>query len=148
MRAPSAWRCLRLYSRQPTTAAVAPAPSSSPPASPAAAEGALGRLAWGTNPTSGRPWTSAEIARGLATNSADDLTRQTRRVVQLAEETLGADVPVVARIDREGVLASDARYRASTDALAGVDRVYQWAMCGRVAAEPLAGRCQIGRAHV
>ena len=61
--------------------------------------------------------------------------------MQVAEETLGADVPVVARIDREGVLPTDARYRASNDAVSRVDRVYQWAMCARVAAEPIATRC-------
>ena len=105
-------------------------------------ESILGELYWGTNPASGSPWTAAELARRVSFGQQDDVVRQTRRVLQVAEETLGSEVPVVARIDREGKLPSDPRFKASDDAVRSVDRIYQWAMCARVAAEPLAGSCR------
>lgn len=111
-------------------------------ASPISGDLPLGNLYWGTSPSSGLPWSAAELGRSLTSGRQDDAARQTRRVLQLAEETLNSEAPVVADIDREGKLPSDPRYKASDEAVRSVDRVYQWAMCGRVAAEPLASRCR------
>ena len=57
-------------------------------------------------------------------------------------KALVARPEVAKKLETLGVLPTDARYRASNDAVSRVDRVYQWAMCARVAAEPIAARCR------
>ena len=80
----------------------------------------------------------AALARSQGTT---DLGRQTRRVLEVAEQRLGNPVAVVATIQREGILSTDPRYRASDAALKSIDDIYTWAMCARVAAVTLAARC-------
>ena len=127
----------------PVTERAATAPDSgmsSATATPQVAGAALGRLNWGTNADGSRR-TDAELAALARSQGATDLGRQTRRVLEVAEQRLGNPVAVVATIQREGILSTDPRYRASDAALKSIDDIYTWAMCARVADVTLAGRC-------
>lgn len=67
--------------------------------------------------------------------------RQTRRVIQRAEQTLELQVWALSALHLEGVLFSDPRYKESQEALRPLDDLYTWAVCARVADQPLADRC-------
>ena len=100
----------------------------------------LGRLNWGTSADGSRR-TDTELAALARNQGTTDLGRQTRRVLEVAEQRLGNPVAVVATIQREGILSTDPRYRASDAALKSIDDIYTWAMCARVADVALAARC-------
>src|SRR5690349_3635437 len=74
----------------------------------------LGRLNWG-------PWTAESLRAHLASAPDDDLSRQTHRVLQVAEQQLGTPITPVAHISVEGVLSTDPAYRASAAATAQLD---------------------------
>lgn len=67
--------------------------------------------------------------------------RQARRVVQRAEQTLELQVRALPALHLEGVLFSDPRYKESQEALRPLDDLYTWAVCARVADQPLADQC-------
>lgn len=100
----------------------------------------LGRLNWGTG-ADGSSYTAAKLRTVAAAPGTSELRRQTRRIIEVAEQSLKNDVAVVVTIDREGRLSSDPRYRASDAALKSIDDIYLWAMCSRVAEAPLAAQC-------
>ena len=102
----------------------------------------LGRLEWGRNPATRAQWTVAELRERANARTPEEIGRQTRRMIQVAEQTLNASVSAVAKVEKEGVLSTDPRYRASDVALRSVDPLSNWAMCARVAERPLAERCQ------
>src|SRR5690242_11866902 len=94
----------------------------------------LGRLNWGG-------WTADALRAHLATSPSDDLSRQTNRVLQVAEQRLGTPIAAVPHLSLEGHLSSEPAYRASAAATDQLETVYAWAMCARVADPPLADRC-------
>ncbi len=131
--------CALLLLGLATLGAVLPARTiaQTPPLSP----DTLGRLNWGVDEQN-QPWTVQSLRRHLAATPRDDLSRQVNRVVQVAEQQLGATITPVAHLRTEGNLSSDPAYRASVAATSQLNTVYNWATCARLADPPLADQCQ------
>jgi len=121
------------------TAAHQPPTVASPTTLPASSGVPLGRLNWGQG-TSGTPRTDGEL-RTVSAGTVGDISRTTRRIIEVATRRLDRPVAVVATIDREGVLFSDPRYRASDAAIESIGDLYLWAVCSRAAEASIAARC-------
>src|SRR5207249_1642865 len=90
----------------------------------------------------GQPWSAAALRAHLASSPGDDLSRQIARLLQVAEEQLGATITPVAHITVEGRLSIDPAYRASAIATSQLETVYAWTVCGRLADASLGDRCR------
>ena len=99
-------------------------------------ESDMGRLAWGRRQ-------SAELQALASTNGQDDLSKQLRNVIRKAKDALqgDTDLPTVEKIDRERVLPSDPRFQASEQAIQGLNTIFYWAICARVATAVPADNC-------
>lgn len=100
----------------------------------------LGRLDWGVDER-GRPWGVSSLRAHLAATPGDDLSRQVKRVLQVAEQKLGTDIRPLAHLETEGRLVSDPAHQASVAATSQLDTVYAWAICARQADPPLSTWC-------
>lgn len=116
-----------------------PTPTTTAITTPTTEARTLGRLEWGR--TLGTRWTDNDIRQALHTAQSTDHAKQTKRVLEVAQQHIAAPTVTVRTINREGVLATDPKYNASDQALAGIDDPYLWAMCARVADAPLAQQC-------
>ena len=124
----------------PTAVTLVRTPTATATPSPATATAALGRLNWGMGIGDSRR-TDTELRSLALGQGTSELRRQTRRILEVAEQSLGNQIFVVAAIQREGILFSDPRYRASDAAIKSIDDIYTWAMCARAADVALADRC-------
>ncbi len=113
--------------------------AASPTALPTSYGVPLGHLNWGHG-TYGAPRTDAEL-RTASAGTASDISRTTRRVIEVATRHIDLPVAVVVTIDREGVVFSDPRYRASDAAIQSISDLYLWAVCARAAETSVAARC-------
>ncbi len=102
----------------------------------------LGRLDWGYDPATGKPWTVEAIRTKVSAKPQDLVGKHTSRVLQRAQETLGDEIKAVPALHFEGVLFSDPRYQESVAAVRSLENMYTWAVGARVAEPPLSGQFQ------
>ena len=124
----------------PTAVTLVRTPTATATPSPTAATAALGRLNWGMGIGDSRR-TDTELRSLALGEGTTDLRRQTRRILEVAAQSLGNPVSVVTAIEREGIVFSDPRFQASDTALKSIQDIYVWAMCARVADTALATLC-------
>lgn len=93
----------------------------------------LGSLDWGG-------WTPSALARA-ALEKKGAAGRATARVIEAAQQTLEQGLPAASSIHMQGLVFTDPDFKRSQAATKDLPYLYNWAMCARVAQEPLASRC-------
>ena len=93
----------------------------------------LGRLDWGG-------LTPAALARA-AQEKKGAAGKATARVIEVAQQTLEQSLPAASSIHMQGLVFTDPDFKRSQAATKDLPYLYNWAMCARVAHEPLASRC-------
>ena len=102
----------------------------------------LGQLDWGQNPVSKTDWTAADLQVLTTAKKSSRQTTELKRVLSKSRETLDEKVTAIPEIHIEGNLFNDPEHLASDAAVAPLRDLATWALCARIAPEPLRGHCK------
>jgi len=100
----------------------------------------LGRLNWGVD-SQGQPWTAQTLKAHMSLAPDDELSRSPAAVIEAARQHLDDTITPVAALHSEGTVFTDPRHKASAAAVSQLGTVYDWAMCARLAEQPLGQQC-------
>lgn len=94
------------------------------------AAGELGSLFWGVEPRTGQPWRKEHIQTLLAKEPNHLVSKRLRRFFTLAREGINAKISPVEKLEFEGIVFSDPRYKKSSEAVKDFRLILSWAMSG------------------
>lgn len=100
----------------------------------------LGRLAWARD---------VSTLRMSLQDGSSVVGQPLRNILRHAQDDLiqHPELAVVPQIEREGILPTDSRYKASEQAIRAMPVLLRFALCARIAQEPLSIQCRLAGEH-
>jgi hypothetical protein len=108
------------------------------PTTSSISDGALGKLYWGANPSTGQIWTVADLRQMASTPGDSPVRKYVNNLLSKAEKDRQAQIKIIAipAIHLEGVLAKEPEYKESNDALNTINPLIGWAFAARLKTGP------------
>jgi len=97
---------------------------------PESTAGELGSLFWGAEPRTGQPWTRGHIQTLLVREPNHLVSKRLRRFFTLAREGMNTKISPVEKLEFEGIVFSDPRYKKSSEAVKDFRLILSWAVSG------------------
>ena len=97
---------------------------------PESAAGEVGSLFWGAEPRTGQPWRREHIQTLLTKEPNHLVSKRLRLFFTLAREGMSAKISPVEKLEFEGIVFSDPRYKRSSEAVKDFRLILSWAVFG------------------
>lgn len=101
----------------------------------------LGSLFWGYEQSTGQVWTKEHIKTLLKNEPNHIVSKRVNRFFTLAREGINIKISPVKKLEIEGIVSSDARFKRSQEAVKGFEFILSWSICAAFEGGELASEC-------
>lgn len=101
----------------------------------------LGSLFWGRDPSTGQPWGKEQIQTLLKEEPNHIISKRVRRFFVVAKESINYKVSPVEKLEFEGIVFSDHRYKKSAEAVKDFRVIFSWTVCASFEGRELSSQC-------